>query len=148
MNRILLLGGYGNSGRQLADQLLRNTSAHLVLAGRSLHEAQALAARLNAEVEGERVSEAYADAADAASLRQAFASVDMVVVAASTAAWTQHVAAEALHDLFSPAIRDDAQGGGVRPVWRAGEGGGVDVEQKGKPSKWVTLRALRVLPSR
>lgn len=96
MNRILLLGGYGNTGRQLAGQLLRCSSAHLILAGRSLNKAQALATRLNAEVGAERVTAAYADASDVASLRRVFRGVDMVVVAASTAAWTQHVAGEAL----------------------------------------------------
>ena len=96
MDKILILGGYGNTGRKLAEQLLRHTAVCLVLVGRDLEKARSLAARLNDRFDGKRVEGAFADASDPASLRRAFDGVDAVVVAASTAAWTQNVAAAAL----------------------------------------------------
>ncbi len=94
--RILILGGYGNTGRPLAEHLLRETAVHLILAGRNLARAKETADQLNHHFDGQRVTGAYADASDPASLRPAFADVDMVVVAASTAAWAQNVARAAL----------------------------------------------------
>lgn len=96
MDRILILGGYGNTGRQVAEQLLRHTAVRLVLAGRRVERAEEAAAKLNAQFGEERVTGAFADAADADSLRRAFAGVDVVVVAASTAAWARKVAEAAL----------------------------------------------------
>jgi saccharopine dehydrogenase (NAD+, L-lysine-forming) len=94
--KVLILGGYGNTGRPLAEYLLRETAVSLVLAGRSLEKAGLAAERLNAQFNGQRVTGAFADASCLASLRQAFAAVDMVVVAASSAEWVQNVAIAAL----------------------------------------------------
>ena len=87
MTRILILGGYGYTGRSLARHLLRETKANLVLGGRNLEKAQALTDQLNAEFKGRRVSAARLDAAQAASLRAALRSIDLLLVAAPT---TQH----------------------------------------------------------
>lgn len=99
--RILILGGYGNTGRPLAHHLLHETAdrsppVHLILAGRTPAKAQQAAHELNQQYPGQRVSAAVADAADRHSLRAAFVRVDMVIVAASTAVWAENVAGAAL----------------------------------------------------
>lgn len=94
--KLLILGGYGTTGRLLAAYLLQETELELVLAGRTRSKAEAVAARLNAAFPGSRVSTAYADAATVDSLREPFAAVDAVVVASSTAAHARTVAGAAL----------------------------------------------------
>jgi hypothetical protein len=93
---ILILGGYGNTGRPLARLLLQESDAQLVLAGRSLEKAQVLANELNHAFEGKRVSGACVDASNMASLRQVFAGVDFVVMASSTVQFTRQVTTAAL----------------------------------------------------
>ena len=93
---IMILGGYGNTGRPLARLLLQESNAQLVLAGRNLEKALGLANELNQVFEGKRVRGACVDASDLVSLRQAFAKVDFVVVASSTTQFTSQVATAAL----------------------------------------------------
>ena len=88
---ILILGGYGSTGRLIAESLLRETDCQLVLAGRTLARAQAAAAEL-----GLRVSARRADAAEPASLDAAMTGVDLVVVASSTAPFAATIAEAAL----------------------------------------------------
>lgn len=94
--RILILGGYGNTGRPLATALLQETAVHLVLAGRNLNRAQNAADQFNQQWEGQRVSAAFCDAADPNSLQHAFETVDIVVVASSTSLYARNVASAAL----------------------------------------------------
>jgi hypothetical protein len=94
--RLLILGGYGNTGRPLAELLLKYSDAHLILAGRSLEKAEAAALALNGKSRKPRVEALKLDASDPFALRHAFKNVDMVVVASSTARFTGNVAAEAL----------------------------------------------------
>jgi len=93
---LLILGGYGGVGRPLARLLLQETDVRLVLAGRTIEKAQAVAAQFNSLFEGERVEATYADASDMVSLEQAFRGVDFVVVASSTAKYAKEVATAAL----------------------------------------------------
>ncbi len=93
---LLILGGYGITGRLLAGLLLKETDLRLVLAGRSIKKAEEAAAELNRICQDDRVAGACADASDAASLTGVFQGVDMVVVASSTAKYTQEVATAAL----------------------------------------------------
>lgn len=93
---ILILGGYGNTGRLLARLLLQESDARLVLAGRSLEKAEQLSHELNLAIPGNRVKARCADAADPHSLRQSFVGVDLVVVAASTTQYARQVASVAL----------------------------------------------------
>ncbi|HQV28409.1 MAG TPA: saccharopine dehydrogenase NADP-binding domain-containing protein [Thermoflexales bacterium] len=88
---ILILGGYGSTGRLIAESLLRETDCQLVLAGRTLARAQAAAAEL-----GLRVSARRADAAEPASLDAAMTGADLVVVASSTAPFAATIADAAL----------------------------------------------------
>lgn len=94
--RILILGGYGNTGLPIAKHLLAESSAELLIAGRRIDRAQETAGKLNVLCGDQRVSGVYADAADPGSLREAFAGADMVVVASSTAGWVANVAGAAL----------------------------------------------------
>ena len=93
MNKtILVLGGYGSTGRPLCNYLLQETDVNVVVAGRTLAKAEALAAELNSHFGGERATAVSVDAASQSSLEAAFAKVDNVVVASSTVQYTQTVA--------------------------------------------------------
>jgi hypothetical protein len=112
--RILVLGGYGTTGRVLAELLLARSRADVVLAGRRLGEAERAAAELSQDYPG-RVSARVADARDAGSLAQAFADVDVVAVAASVLACSDVVVEAALRagtdyfDLLMPGeLKHDA----------------------------------------
>ncbi len=93
---ILILGGYGNTGRPLARLLLQESNVQLVLAGRNLEKAQGLANELNLAFQGNRVQGACVDATDVASMRLAFSGVNFVVVASSTTQFTRQVVTAAL----------------------------------------------------
>jgi|Deesub1362A_J573_1020465.scaffolds.fasta_scaffold12355_1 saccharopine dehydrogenase (NAD+, L-lysine-forming) len=92
----LILGGYGNVGRLLAQLLLQETDVRLVLAGRTREKAEAAANQFNSLFKGNRVEARYADASNIASLKQAFKGVDLVIVASSTANFAKKVATAAL----------------------------------------------------
>ncbi len=93
--KIVILGGYGHTGRPLAKLLLAETDVKLILAGRNQAKAESLAGTLNAQF-GERVHGAYADAAMPGSLEPLFTGAAMVVVASSTAEYVGNVARAAL----------------------------------------------------
>ena len=90
--KILLLGGYGNTGRPLARLILQETQVSLVLAGRNKAKAEAGARELNQAWEGERVEGRQVDASDPSSLKPALEGIEMVVVASSTAKYARGVA--------------------------------------------------------
>ena len=92
----LILGGYGNTGRLIARLLLQESAVHVVLAGRSLERAAAEAAALDEAFGAGRASARRVDAADRSSLVAAFAGVDLVVVASSTAEHAEAVARAAI----------------------------------------------------
>ncbi|HEY44655.1 MAG TPA: NAD(P)H-binding protein [Anaerolineae bacterium] len=94
--KLLILGGYGNTGQLIARLLLQETNAELILAGRSIKKADNLATLLNDRFEGDRVTGICADASDVENLKQAFHGVDMVIVASSTAEYAKYVAVTAL----------------------------------------------------
>lgn len=71
MSTILLLGGYGYTGKLLAKHLLAQTDANIIIAGRSLEKAQFLTNELN----NPRVTVRQADAANLESLTQALQNV-------------------------------------------------------------------------
>ncbi len=89
---ILILGGYGSTGRPFCQLLLQETNVNLIIAGRTLTKAEAWATELNTTFPGERVTAVSADAADMDGLQSAFSGVDMVVVASSTSAFTENIA--------------------------------------------------------
>ncbi len=95
-SKILILGGYGNTGLILTHLLLQETHLDLILAGRNLARAAATAAEFNRQFPGERVSGREVDASDPGSLLQAFKGIDLVVVASSTSRYAGEVATAAL----------------------------------------------------
>jgi saccharopine dehydrogenase (NAD+, L-lysine-forming) len=95
MKSLLLLGATGNTGRLLAELLLQETKAHLLLGSRDQGRAQALAGALNGRFPN-RTTAVALDAADPASLRIPFTRADMVVVVSSTVQYARCVAETAL----------------------------------------------------
>ncbi|OGO13863.1 MAG: hypothetical protein A2Y93_00320 [Chloroflexi bacterium RBG_13_68_17] len=96
MTTIVILGGYGNTGREVVRLLLEHTDAQVVLAGRDADKAARAAAGWNGRFPGTRVRSARADAGQAGSLAALFAGADLVVVASSSSAHVKIVAAAAL----------------------------------------------------
>lgn len=78
MSTILILGGYGYTGKLLAKHLLAQTDVQIVIAGRSVEKAKAFADALN----NPRVSIRQADASNFESLTHALAGVTLCLVAA------------------------------------------------------------------
>jgi saccharopine dehydrogenase-like NADP-dependent oxidoreductase len=93
---ILLLGGYGNTGRLIAELLLQHTAETVIVAGRSGEKAEEAAGRLRRRFPAERVRSVRADAADATTLRSALQGASMVVVASSTSEHTGTLARAAM----------------------------------------------------
>lgn len=96
MKKILILGGYGLTGKPLARHLLPQTGCQLVLAGRNLAKAGAEAEALNAVFPGGRVSAARVDAANPQELRAALQGVDFLLNVAPTTSVTETVVRAAL----------------------------------------------------
>lgn len=127
MKTLLILGGYGGTGRCITRRLLEATDARLVVAGRHGEKADRLAAELNGLFPGQRVTATAADAADPGSLRAAFQDIDMVVVCLPTFRHTEQSARAALGagidylDIHYPA--------GVVPILRGLE---PDIRREGR----------------
>ena len=94
--KILILGGYGLTGRRLARHLLEQTGVELVLAGRHPEKARLLADQLNGTFDGDRVSVRQVDAAAKPELRRALEGADFLLVAAPTTVHAAEVAGAAL----------------------------------------------------
>ncbi len=92
MTTILILGGYGYTGRLLAKHLLAQSDAEIVIAGRNIEKAQILEDQLN----DSRVSPAFVDAAEPDSIMAALQNVDMLLVAAPTTRHTKKVVRAAI----------------------------------------------------
>jgi saccharopine dehydrogenase-like NADP-dependent oxidoreductase len=93
---ILVLGGYGGTGKVFCRYLLKETGVKVIVAGRNLAQAEELADSLKKEYSPERISARFADASDKESLRSAFHDIDLVLVAATTVTWAKQVAETAL----------------------------------------------------
>jgi saccharopine dehydrogenase-like NADP-dependent oxidoreductase len=92
MRTLLILGGYGATGRPLTKHLLKQTDYSIIVAGRNLEKAQAFIDSLH----DPRVTARRVDAADAASVRAALHGVDFLLVAAPTTHQTEMVLCAAL----------------------------------------------------
>lgn len=93
---ILIMGGYGNTGRPFARLLLQETGARIIIAGRNMDKANLYVDELNRNFEAGRAACMYIDASDPLSLSQAFVGIDFVVVASSTTQYIRQVAEAAL----------------------------------------------------
>jgi len=78
MSKILILGGYGYTGKLLAKHLLAQTNVEIIISGRSLEKANTFADELH----DSRVTTRQVDASDLESLKQAFQGVTLCLVAA------------------------------------------------------------------
>jgi saccharopine dehydrogenase (NAD+, L-lysine-forming) len=127
MKTILILGGYGGTGRRIARRLLEATETRLVVAGRHGDKAERFAAELNGQFPGQRVTATAADATDPASLGAAFGAIDMVLVCLPTIRHTERIVRAALAagadylDLHFP--------GGVVPILKGLE---PDIRREGR----------------
>ena len=92
MRTILILGGYGATGRSLTRHLLAQTSAQIIVAGRNLDKALVFVDSLR----DPRVSAQRVDATDSASLRQVLPRVNLLLVAAPTTHQAETVVSAAL----------------------------------------------------
>ncbi len=92
---ILVLGGYGTTGKTLCELLLEHGDGDVIVAGRSLQKGREAAAKLEARFSG-RVTARAADAANEASLARAMDGVGLVAVAASVLEHAGTVAQAAL----------------------------------------------------
>ncbi len=93
---ILILGGYGRTGKVFCHYLLKETKVKVIVAGRRLQKAEDLVVQLKKEFTSDRISARYADASDKASLHRAFQQIDFVLVAATTPKWAKQIAEAAL----------------------------------------------------
>jgi saccharopine dehydrogenase-like NADP-dependent oxidoreductase len=94
--RILVLGGYGGTGRVFCRYLLKETPWHVIVAGRNRQRAEAWAETLKMEFSPDRISARHVDASDRDSLSEAFRHIDFVLVAATTTQFAEHIAEAAL----------------------------------------------------
>jgi saccharopine dehydrogenase (NAD+, L-lysine-forming) len=92
MNTILILGGYGATGKPLTKHLLAETDHQIVVGGRHIDRAKAFADSL----QNDRVTARQVDATEPTSLRQALQGVDLMLVAAPTTHHTETVVRAAL----------------------------------------------------
>jgi saccharopine dehydrogenase (NAD+, L-lysine-forming) len=80
MSKILILGGYGYTGKLLAKHLLVQTNVEIIISGRSLEKAKSFAGDLN----NPRVTVRQVDASNFDSLKQTLQDVTLCLVAAPT----------------------------------------------------------------
>jgi saccharopine dehydrogenase-like NADP-dependent oxidoreductase len=93
---ILILGGYGGTGRFVSRLLLKETTADIIIAGRTIQKAEEFCARLRKEFPGRTIASRQADASDYDSLVTAFRNASLVLVASTTPRHVQLVAEAAL----------------------------------------------------
>ncbi|MDP3979920.1 MAG: saccharopine dehydrogenase NADP-binding domain-containing protein [Chlamydiota bacterium] len=93
---IVVLGAYGGTGKVVCEWLLKATSVDLVIAGRRIEKANALAERLRKVFPDRMIKPVYADASNRESLLKAFLGQRMVVVASTTTSYVKQVAESAL----------------------------------------------------
>ena len=93
---ILVLGGYGGTGRVFCRYLLKETSVNVIVAGRRLVKAEKFADELKKEFSPDRIFARHTDASDIVSLQESFHDIDFVLVAATTTKWAKQIAETAL----------------------------------------------------
>jgi saccharopine dehydrogenase-like NADP-dependent oxidoreductase len=96
MTTILILGGYGVTGKLLTRTLLEQTDTKIIVAGRHLGKAQLFANHLNTKYKTARISALYADAASKQSLKNALKRADFLLVASPTTKYADNVIRAAL----------------------------------------------------
>ncbi len=92
---VLILGGYGETGRRIASRLASRTQLKLVIAGRNPARAEAAAAALR-DTAGDRVRPMALDAADTRAVRDALEEADLLIDASTAVEHTRGLAEAAL----------------------------------------------------
>ena len=92
MTIILLIGGYGTTGKSLARHILAQTKANLIIAGRNYDKAKAF----TDELSDHRATPARVDASDEKNLRSALNGVSLCLLASPTTQFTYQVASACL----------------------------------------------------
>lgn len=87
----LILGGYGNTGKLIADFLLKHTDSKLIIAGRDRSKAEKTARFLNQKYFDERTKALRIDAANKKYLSEKFLSSDLIITASSTAEYSRNI---------------------------------------------------------
>lgn len=94
--KILVLGGYGDTGRLICNYLLHETNASIIISGRNEQKAGLLKNELSQKYEASRIETLELDACFHQDLRIGFRKCDMVIVASSTSHCAKRIADEAL----------------------------------------------------
>jgi saccharopine dehydrogenase (NAD+, L-lysine-forming) len=89
---VLILGGYGNTGRLIARYLLEQSDTNVILAGRNKNNADTLANEFNLLYEGDRVKSIELDASHLPALFKALQNISLLLVASSTAEFAGTIA--------------------------------------------------------
>ncbi|MFA5840663.1 MAG: saccharopine dehydrogenase NADP-binding domain-containing protein [Candidatus Paceibacterota bacterium] len=93
---ILILGGYGGTGRIICRKLLETTDVSIIIAGRNIKEAEELSIQLKKEFPNKNISAIFADASDYNSLVSAFKNITLVIDATTATQYVKNVARAAL----------------------------------------------------
>jgi hypothetical protein len=93
---ILVLGGYGGTGKVFCRYLLKETKMNVIVAGRNRQKAEEWAEKLKSEFSPDRISVRHVDASDRNSLHEGFQSINFVLVAATTTQFAKQIAEVAL----------------------------------------------------
>ncbi|MFG6095570.1 saccharopine dehydrogenase NADP-binding domain-containing protein [Leptothoe sp. ISB3NOV94-8A] len=93
---ILILGGYGRTGKLFCRHLLQETHVNIIVAGRRLKKATEFVNQLKKEFSPQRIAARYVDASDVASLHSALHDIDLLLVAATTTPWAKQIAEAAI----------------------------------------------------
>ncbi len=86
--KIFILGGYGNTGKLIAELLLKETESNITIAGRSFEKAKELSDHLNSKYSMSKCAALKIDVNDQHLLVESIKGFSLVVVASST---TDHV---------------------------------------------------------
>ncbi|MBU0560345.1 MAG: saccharopine dehydrogenase NADP-binding domain-containing protein [Bacteroidetes bacterium] len=93
---ILVLGGYGGTGKVFCSAILKETNSNVIVAGRNQQKAKEWAEKLEMEFSPDRISYRCVDASNRKSLCDAFLDIDFVLVAATTTQYAKLIAEAAL----------------------------------------------------
>ena len=93
---ILILGGYGGTGKHVCRWLLKATDVAIIIAGRNMQKVDTFKKQLTNEFPSKNISSIFADASDYESLIQAFQNIDMVIDATTAIGFVKNIAQAAL----------------------------------------------------
>ncbi len=93
---ILILGGYGGTGKVICRRLLEETDTTIIIAGRNIQTAEKLCIKLRDEFSNKNISAVFADAADYQSLVKAFNNATLVIDATTATRCVRNVANAAI----------------------------------------------------